>query len=81
LPAYVCIRYAERPCGPVPALGAPGEEEGALEPTRIEEGARVSVEPELPADGVAIARLVAHEGRATVDPLFRPHRIGRARRG
>lgn len=74
LPAYVCIRYAERPCDPVPA-----ESEGALEPTRIEESARVTIEVDLPEDGVALARLVKREGRTIVDPLFRPRKVGHAR--
>jgi hypothetical protein len=75
VPVFVCVRYAERPCDPVPV-----DVEGRLEPTRIEEGARVSIETEWPADGVVLARLVAREGGTIVDPAFRPRRIGRSRR-
>lgn len=77
LPAFVCVRYFERPCDPVPAA----IEAEPLEPTRIEEGARATVETELPADALAVARLVSRDGRAIVDPTFRARRVGRMRGG
>jgi hypothetical protein len=75
LPAFVCLRYLERPCDPAPA-GL----EGALEPTRLEDAARVVVEAEMPVDGVALARLLQRERATVLDPGFRPRRVGRVTR-
>jgi hypothetical protein len=71
---YVIVRYCEQTINPVPV-------DGSSECSRIEEGVAVEFEPNLPTDGVAIARLEHIEGKWMLDSQFRHHTIRLAREG
>lgn len=74
----VLLRYAERPCQPMPSL--PGSTGAAMEATqyaRIAETYAAALSPAADADAVALARLHRVRGRWTRDSTFRPARVRR----
>ena len=69
----VLLRYAERPCRPMPAAGTgAGEDpEAPLQPTRIVESFMLALAPAPAADAVALARLRQVRGRWRIDRAFK----------
>ena len=71
-PSYVVVQYAERMVDPV--LVASGDSE----PSHIEEGCDVSLMPDEPEHGIAVARLIRENAVWRVDPVFAPIRLASA---
>ena len=67
-PACLVVEYAERGVDVVPTL------EGEPQPSRIQEGCRITVTPSGGAAGVTLARLVNEANAWRVDPTFTPSR-------
>ncbi|MDZ7651502.1 MAG: hypothetical protein U5L03_02475 [Burkholderiaceae bacterium] len=72
----VLLRYAERPCDPVPALAVDGAD-GEPPPRRIVETFAAALSPAAAADAVTVAQLRRVRGRWRVDPTFKAARAHR----
>ena len=71
-PQWVVLSYCERDADPLPSLD--GE---APEPSRIEEGASLTLEATVPADSVAIGRLTPGVQGWIIDGAFLPRPLSR----
>ena len=71
-PICVVVQYAERLVDPVPVAA------GGTEPSHIEEGCDVSLMPDEPEPGIAVARLIRENAAWRVDPAFAPIRLASA---
>jgi hypothetical protein len=69
----VAVSYCERETDPVPTPG----ESGDAEPSRVEEGASVSLAKRAEADSVVIGRIVRRATGWKIDRAFRPRRVHR----
>lgn len=72
-PQLVIASYCERETDPVPTSGAFGEPE----PSRVEEGALVSLAKHAQVDSVVIGRIVRRPTGWKIDRAFRPRRVHR----
>jgi hypothetical protein len=71
-PSYVVVQYAERMVDPVLVVS------GDSEPSHIEEGCDVSLMPDEPEHGIAVAHLIRENAAWRVDPAFAPIRLASA---